>query len=229
MKPALTGEQLQALRGINTPTVANAIELLGFRDSHLCATDSSIRCVFPDMPPIVGYACTLTVRSAKPGARPKHEVLKPYWDHFANYPAPRMVVAQELDDPPAGSFWGEVNANIHRALGCAGLITNGTVRDLDEVRALGFQFFAGGLSVSHAYAHLEGFDKPVTIGGLVIQPGHLIHADKHGAIVIPHSVADQVAAAAQAVERYERPMIDLCKSDGFSTNRLEELLRRPVK
>jgi 4-hydroxy-4-methyl-2-oxoglutarate aldolase len=228
MKTILMPEELQSLRVINTPTVSNAIERLGFRDSHLHATDGSIHCQFPEMPAIVGYACTLAVRSSKPGSRPKHEVLRPYWDHFEKYPAPRIVVAQELDEPAVGAFWGEVNANIHRALGCVGLITNGTVRDLDEVRALGFQFLAGGLSVSHAYAHLEDFDKPVKVGGLAITPGDLIHADKHGAIVIPHAIAREVAAAAQAVERYERPMIDLCKSANFSTAKLEQLMRNEV-
>jgi 4-hydroxy-4-methyl-2-oxoglutarate aldolase len=225
MKTTLTSEELQSLRAVNTPTISNAIERLGFRDSHLQATNGLIHCQFPEMPPIVGHACTLTVRASQPGSRPKHEVLRPYWDHFANYPAPRIVVAQELDDSPVGAFWGEVTANIHRALGCVGLVTNGTVRDLDEVRALGFQFLAGGLSVSHAYAHLEDFDKPVQVGGLKITPGDLIHADKHGAIVIPQAIARDVAAATQAVERYERPMIDLCKSQHFSTSKLGELMR----
>jgi len=129
-----------------------------------------------------------------------------------------------LDDPAAGAFWGEVNANIHRALGCIGLITNGTVRDLDEVRALNFQFFASGISVSHAFAHLVDFGGPVEIGGLTVRPGDLLHADQHGVVHIPSSIASEVAVASREVEQYERPIIGLCKSKEFTTEKLASLL-----
>jgi regulator of RNase E activity RraA len=224
MEKPLTHQELDALRRINTPTIANAIEALRVRPRDEDYTSGAIKCMFPEFSAIVGYAVTLTVRSGKPSGEAKALSRKPYWDHIATIPAPRIVVAQELDQPPRGAFWGEVNANIHRALGCVGVITDGGVRDLDEVRALGFYFFAAEVSVSHAYARLEDFNQPVTVGGLRVCPGDLIHADKHGAIAIPEGRAREVIAAAVAVEKYERSMIDLCKSADLSTTRLAELL-----
>ena len=224
MEKPLTPQEFDALRRINTPTVSNAIERLRVRPREEGYTNGAIKCVFPEFPASVGYAVTLTVRSGQPKPDEKVKSRKPYWDHMEGIPAPRIVVAQELDQPPRGAFWGEVNANIHRALGCIGVITDGGVRDLDEVRALGFHFFAAEVSVSHAYARLEDFNVPVTIGGLKILPGDLIHADKHGVIVIPRGLAREVIAAAVEVEKYERPMIDLCKSSEFSTTKLAKLM-----
>src|SRR5437867_703053 len=149
-----------------------------------------------------------------------------YWEFILSIPAPRIAVIQDIDQPCAiGSFWGEVNANIHRALGCAGTITNGGVRDLDEVRALGFQMLAAAAIVSHAYVHLVDFGTPVKIGGLIVRSGDLIHADKHGAIVIPHEIAAEVPCAAEEVERRERRIINYCKSPEFTVAGLKELTR----
>jgi len=229
MPKQVTESQLERLRSITTPTISNAIEQLGVRRRDEGYTNASIKCIFPELGAIVGYACTALIRSAQPDSHPRHPSRKPYWDHLLKYPAPRIVVVQDLDQPPSGAQWGEVNANIHRALGCVGVITDGTVRDLDEVRALGFQFFASGIAVSHAYCHIEDFDIPVRVGGLIVRPGDLLHADKHGAITIPAGLVEEVISAATEVERYERPIIQLCKSEGFSTERLAELVGRPIK
>jgi 4-hydroxy-4-methyl-2-oxoglutarate aldolase len=129
---------------------------------------------------------------------------------------------------PQAARWGEVNSNIHRALGCIGVVTDGTVRDLDEVRALGFHFFAAGIAVSHGYAFPVEFNTPVIVDGMAVSPGDLVHADQHGAITIPIEFARETLKSAGAVERYERPMIQLCKSQEFSTAWLEELLKQPV-
>jgi regulator of RNase E activity RraA len=144
MSEPLSTEELNLLRAINTPTIANAIEVLGFRERSEGFTNSSIRCMFPDLGVMVGYAITATIRSATPPDKSRAASMKAYWDHIANFPAPRVVVVQDLSQPAAGAWWGEVNSNIHRALGCIGLVTDGTVRDLDEVRPLGFQFLACG-------------------------------------------------------------------------------------
>jgi 4-hydroxy-4-methyl-2-oxoglutarate aldolase len=228
MSEPLTTEELNLLRAINTPTIANAIEVLGIRKRNEGFTNGSIRCIFPDLGVMVGYAITATIRSATPPDPSHRASMKAYWDHIANFPAPRVVVAHEMDQPAAGAWWGEVNSNIHRALGCIGLVTDGTVRDLDEVRPLGFQFFATGVAVSHVYAHLEDFNKPITIAGMAVTPGDLIHADKHGAIVIPVQHARAALDAVMAVERYERPMIQLCKSPQFSTAQLEQLMKSKI-
>ena len=131
---------------------------------------------------------------------------------------------QDITDPPAGAYWGEVNTSIHRALGCMGLITNGSVRDLDEVRPQGFPMFAGCVTVSHAYAHLEDFARPVRIGNLLVQPGDLVHADKHGVVVVPHELAAEIPMAAARIEQQERVIIDLCQSQDFTIDKLDKLV-----
>jgi regulator of RNase E activity RraA len=220
----LTPDELAELRRFPSPTVANALERFRLRSRCDGVTHIGVQCQYPELGPVVAYAVTLTVRSARPPEGGKSPSRKPYWDYVLTAPAPRIVVAQELDQPPGGSFWGEVNANIHQALGCVGALTDGTVRDLDEVRRLGFHFLSAGVEVSHGYARLEAFNVPVTVFGMAVRPGDLIHADRHGAVVIPAAVARQVADACRAVEEYERPMIQLCQSPEFSTAKLAELM-----
>lgn len=223
---SISSEDLEKLRNITTPTIANAIERLKIRRNTEGYTDPTIRCFFPELDPIAGYACTAVIRSRQPNPKPKYSSRGPYWDYVQGCPVPRIAVVQDLDQPPAGAYFGEVNSNIHKRLGCVGVITDGSVRDLDESRALGFPFFASAVSVSHAYAHLEDFNVTVRVGGLEVRPGDLLVADKHGAILIPAGTERDVIAAAKEIEQYERPMIELCKSPEFSTERLAELLER---
>jgi regulator of RNase E activity RraA len=133
-----------------------------------------------------------------------------------------MVVMQDIDAKPIGSFWGEVNGNIHKALGCLGVITNGGVRDMNEVRAMGFQYLANTVLVSHAYVHLVEIDVPVTVGGLVVNPGDIIHADQHGAQVIPYEIAAQIPEAVAKIAASERKIIDVCQSPDFSLEKLKQ-------
>jgi len=226
MPEPLTAAELDALRALNTPTIANAIERFDIRPRNVGFMGPEIRCMFPDFPPIVGYAATATIMAEQPAAGTRTASRHNYWEFVVSLPAPRIAVIQDLDQPVAiGSFWGEVNGNIHRALGCVGTITNGGVRDLDEVRALGFQMLASAAIVSHAYVHLVDFGTPVKVGGIVVHPGDLIHADKHGAILIPHEIAREIPAAAAEVERIERRIIDFCQSSEFSVAGLKEITR----
>jgi 4-hydroxy-4-methyl-2-oxoglutarate aldolase len=222
----LTADELNLLRITNTPTIANAMERLGIRDRVEGFSRGNVRALFPDLGVMVGYAVTVTMRSMRAPA--KKLSLREYWDHIATIPSPRVVVVQDLDEQPLGALWGEVNANIHRALGCIGVMTNGTVRDVDDVQPLGFHFFASGVAVSHVWAYPEDFNKPVTVDGMAVRPGDLIHADKHGAINIPVDQIGAILQAIAAVERYERPMIQLCKSPEFSTAKLEQLMKNPI-
>lgn len=226
-EPNIDPETLEALRRLNTPTISNAIETFDVRPRNAGFTSPEIRCMFPEFEPMVGFAATATIMAEQPGDGTRNASRPEYWSYVASVPAPRIAVIQDLDQPPAvGSFWGEVNGNIHRALGCAGTITNGGVRDLDEVRAIGFQMLASAAIVSHAYVHLVDFGTPVKIGGTVIRSGDLIHADKHGAIVIPTEIAAAIPEAAAEVERTERRIINYCKSSEFSVDGLKELYRR---
>lgn len=219
----LTAEQLAALRDWPSPAVSNAIETFDVRSRNTGFMGPEILCRFPELPPIVGYAVTAKIRASIPAAGdPEAEQRAGWLRHIESVPGPRIVVIQDMDQPPVGSYWGEVNGNIHRAMGCLGVITDGGVRDLDEVRELGFQFLSKELLVSHAYVHLVEFGGPVTVGGLTVHPGDLLHADQHGAIHIPHEIAPRVAEAAQAVEDRERVIINFCQSEGFSAEELIE-------
>src|SRR3990172_8797056 len=189
----LPPDVLEELRQFSTPTVSNGIEVFGVRGRNEGFMDAGVRCIFPGLGPMVGYAATATIRAAQPGERrPPPEL----WAHVQSVPAPRIVVIQDLDDPPGvGAFGGEVNSNIQRALGCLGTVTNGSVRDLDEVRALGFHLFAGSVGVSHAYLHIMEVGGPVTIGGLTVRRGDLLHGDQHGVLSVPIEIAAELPAA----------------------------------
>ena len=173
---ALPPEVLERLRRYDTPTLANAIETFDVRPRDEGFAGLEIRCMFPELGPMVGYAATATIRArGRADVDPDH---RPLWELVRSLPEPRVVVMQDLDDPPAhGAFWGEVQANLFRALGCVGAVTDGSVRDLNEVRELGFHFFARGPAVSHAYVRLESVGEPVTVAGLSVGTGDLLHAD----------------------------------------------------
>jgi regulator of RNase E activity RraA len=221
--PKLTLEQLEELRRFNTPTISNAIEIFNIRGRHLGFLPHQIRCLFPDLGPIVGYAVTSQTRAA-PAAAADPDLTADYLRYVAAQPGPKIAVGQDLDDPPGlGAQFGEVNATIHKTLGCVGHITDGCPRDLDEVHDMGFQLFGLNPCVSHAYVRLADFGKPVRLAGVEVSPGDLIHADKHGVCIIPTAIASRLAEACREVERLERPLLDLCRSDEFD---LEEYLRR---
>jgi 4-hydroxy-4-methyl-2-oxoglutarate aldolase len=221
--PTLSAEQLEELRRFNSPTISNAIEVFNVRPRHVGFLPHQIRCMFPDMPPIVGYAVTSQTRAAY-SPQPGPDLTADYLRYVAAQPGPKIAVGQDLDDPPGlGAQFGEVNTTIHKKLGCVGHITDGCPRDLDEVRALDFQLFGLNPCVSHAYVRLEGFGKPVWLAGVEVRPGDLLHADKHGVCIIPLEVAPKLAEACAEVERMERPLLEICRSADFT---LEEYLAR---
>lgn len=171
---------------------------------------------------MVGYAATARIMADEPPVD-GHQVSRlDWWDYLQEIPKPRVVVIQDLDRTVKGAYWGEQNATIHKALGCVGVVTDGGVRDLDEMQALGFHAFAAHILVSHAYVHLVDFGIPVRVGGLTVSPGDLLHGDKHGIIAIPSSIAAEVVSAAARVERQERQIIDLCQSPDFTPEALKE-------
>lgn len=225
MKGPLTKEELEALRRWPTCAISNAIELFNFLPRSEGFMLPEIKCQFPELGPMIGYAVTavITARAAE-GRR----VQPPdYWAEIQKIPEPRIAVIHDIDNPVIGSFWGEVNANIHKALGCVGTATDGSVRDLDEVKEAGFHFFSSCVSVSHAYVHIIDIGIPVRVGGLVVKPGDLIMGDKHGVIGIPLEIARDVPKAAQLVEDWERPVINYCKSKDFNVEGLKKRFLSP--
>ena len=215
---------IEALKKITSPSVANAIETFKGRPRNQGQISSEIRALFPEMGPLVGYAVTAVIRAEPEPLEGHRASTYGWWDYVLSIPAPRVIVVHDLDEPRGqGAQWGEVQANIHKALGCAGVVTDGSVRDLDEVRALGFQFAAAHISVSHSYVHMVDFGLPVKLGGLWVRPGDLVHADQHGVVTIPPDVAERIPEAVAKVEADERKIIDVCKSKDFSAQKLKDL------
>jgi len=224
------------LQQLSTCVVASTIETFHVRLPNTGFADSRIRSILGDLPPMVGYVATGRVRSAAPPMEGDgyHYARTDWWDHILSVPAPRVIVLEDLDDPPGtGAFVGEVNANILKALGCVGLVTNGAVRDLNEVRSIGFPLFAGNISVAHAYAHISDFGGSVVVGGLALQPGDLVHADLHGVQKIPLEIADKIPAAAQQILQRRARVVGECRPSGLSVERLrktvEDLEKNPLR
>jgi regulator of RNase E activity RraA len=184
--------------------------------------DSSVRCIFPELGAMVGYAVTAKIAARdKPQGGPRPWEM---WDAMASVPKPWVVVIEDLDFPEAvGSYWGEVNGSIYKGLGALGTVTNGGVRDLDEVRATGFHFFASCVLVSHAYVHLVEVATPVSVGGLTVRPGDLLHGDQHGVTSVPNEIARDVPAAAERIETMERRIIDFARSPECSADGLRRI------
>lgn len=230
MSNPLTSEQLEALRRLDTCTVANAIETFEVRLRNEGFVDSSVRCVFPKLPPMLGYAATVKIRASNPPPEGhSYPDRTDWWNYVLTIPAPRVVVIQDVDRKPGrGAFIGEVHANILLALGCAGAVTNGSVRDLPAVEAAGFHLFAGDVSVSHSYVHIVEIGGAVEIGGLNIQPGDLIHGDCHGVMSVPKDIAAQISSAAARIVEKEQELIALCRSSGFSLGKLREAVKEAI-
>ncbi len=209
---ALDPSVLEELRAFSSPSIANGIETFDVRPRNEGYMDGSVHCMFPELGVLLGYAATATIRAATPGESANREL----WAHLASLPEPRIVVIEDLDAPKGvGSFWGEVNANIHQAFGALGVITDGCVRDLDEMRGLGFHAFAGSVGVSHGYVHVVDVGVAVTVGGLVVQPGDLLLGDEHGVISIPPDIAAALPEAIRKIADGELGVIALFRGQDF--------------
>jgi len=204
----LSESQLTFLRAINTPTVCNLIEIVSPERRGTGYTTSHLHCPFPDLPPMVGFAKTATIRARDPVSGQSYmQKRMDYLDYVAALPHPSIVVIEDKDEPPGyGAFWGEVQTNVHKALGCLGTVTNGSIRDIAAV-AEGFQILAGSIAPSHAYVHVVAFGVSVTVHGMEVQSGDLIHADRHGAAVVPVEKIDAMAAALDGLMKREAKII----------------------
>jgi regulator of RNase E activity RraA len=223
----LTAAQLDELRKFDTPTICNALEIVAPERRAIGFNTQPLECVYPDLPPIVGYARTATIRSAEPPADAKKSQATrlAYFEYVAAGPKPAIVVHQDLDGPQAGygCFWGEVMSHVHQGLGCIGVITDGSVRDV-PMNARGFQMLARCVMPSHAWVHAVDFGGTVRVLGMTVSSGDLIHADLHGAVVIPHAVAPKIAAACDLLARREAVILTAAKSPGFGIEHLRKAL-----
>jgi regulator of RNase E activity RraA len=218
---------VNALKSIDTCSVSNAIETFEVRLRNAGFADASIRCMFADRPPLVGYAATARLRTSEaPVSGRVYHDRSDWWNSILQVPAPRVVVLQDLDDPRGvGAFLGDMHAAILKALGCVGYVTDGAVRELTRVRDMDFQLFAGNVAVSHAYAHIFDLGQPVTIGGLEVCQGDLLHGDRHGILTVPREVASEVPAVAARLQGHEQRIIDFCRSREFSVSRLAQMMQ----
>jgi 4-hydroxy-4-methyl-2-oxoglutarate aldolase len=219
----LTMAQFEALRAIDSPTVANAIERFEVRPRTEGYAGYDLRCQFPSLGTMMGYAVTCTADSTTDG-RSERRGLMPLWEALEAAPKPAVVVIKDVGaDRRRGCHMGEVMATTAKALGAVGCVSDGGLRDVREVEALaGFQYFCPGFVVSHGSAVILEINVPVQISGLTINPGDLLHGDVNGLLVVPDSVADRVVDEVMKVRDAERVMLDLIRQPGFTVEKLRQ-------
>jgi regulator of RNase E activity RraA len=226
----LTQRDLDALAEFDTPTICNALELVAPERRALGFNRRPLVAPFPTLKPAVGYARTAIIRSREPQQRNAAEAKAlrlGYYEYIAKSPLPSLAVLQDIDGPDAGfgAFWGEVQTNVHKALGCIGTITDGSVRDIDQM-ATGFFVLAGSIMPSHAHVHLVDFGGTVSVAGMMVSSDDLIHADRHGAVVVPKELAKRIPETAALIARREKVLLDAAKAPGFGMAQLRDAFAR---
>jgi 4-hydroxy-4-methyl-2-oxoglutarate aldolase len=231
MTKILDDELLHQLRRLDACVVANAIETFDARLRNEGFVNHTVRSLFPELEPMVGYAVTVRIRgSSPPTVNCEYPDRTDWLDYITSLPGPRVVVIQDTATQPGlCSLIGEVHMSILRALHCVGVVTNGAVRDMPAARSVGFHYFAGSVSVSHGYVHIVDFGQPVRIGGLEIKSGDLLHGDMHGVQSIPLSLARLIPEAAARISAREQALIAFCRSTDFTVERLRGFLAQARK
>jgi regulator of RNase E activity RraA len=229
MKP-LSKKEIAHLRKFDTPTICNALEVLDPAFRNLGFTQDPLVCAFPKLPPMLGYAKTATMRAMRPATLDKKAADKlndAYLDYVGAGRGPKIAVVQDLDGAQRGrgALWGEVNTTMHQALGCVGVVTNGSVRDLRMI-APEFQLLAGSIGPSHAHDHMVDFGGEVNVAGMAVNDGDLVYADEHGAVVIPHALARKLPAAIDLCMRREAVILKVCREPGFTVDKLKQAIAK---
>lgn len=209
---------LTRLAQFDTPTICNVIELFDVRPRNRGYMDQRIRCNFPEMPPMVGFACTASFRSdAPPGVGDAYASLEKQVEQFGWLPGPAVVVFADLDDPPVAATFGEVMCSTYKAYGSVGLITSGAGRDIEQVRAIKYPVFTGSTNCSHAYCHILHVGLPIRVGGLVVNQGDLLHGDANGVTSVPINIAGAIAEITPAFINAEKIVLDYVNAPGPKT------------
>ncbi len=219
----ISEDDLAFLRGVDSPTIANAIEPFNVRDRTEGFIGGSVRSLFPDLPPIVGYALTVTMND-QPGPVKGREGFWAMFEALERMPAPSVVVVQDTSGHPQQvAFCGEVMATMAQKLGAVGYVTDGTVRDVHEVRALGLAYFASGVCVSHANFWIEEVGIDVFLGGQTVRTGDLLHGDVNGIVIVPREVLPGLPDAVRRVRDKESELMAFARSDGFTLDGAKRL------
>jgi regulator of RNase E activity RraA len=224
-----TRADLDLLRRWDTPTICNALELVAPARRGRGFTLKPFTVADPSLPPLCGLARTGQIRAAAPSGRSREqdrEARIGWYDYVADADLPTIVVIEDLDETPGiGAFWGEVNSAIHKGLGCQGCVTSGSFRDVDML-APGFQIIGGMVNPSHAHVHMVDFGRDVIIHGMPCMHDDVVHADRHGAVVIPAEAVRQLPAAIDLCARREAVILDMAKRDDFDIHKLKDALSR---
>jgi regulator of RNase E activity RraA len=218
-----TSELFDHLRQFDTPTIANALEIASGSRSIEGFTRQTYIAANPKLPSIIGYAKTSTICCSTPydpAVRRKNQLA--YYEYIGSGARPTIAIVQDVDALPGiGAFWGEVNTTVHWGLGCVGALTNGSMRDLDAMHPK-FQCLATSLSPSHAWVQVLEFGKPVEVMDMAVCDGDIVHADRHGAIVVPADLLEKMPAAIDFMARKEKVILDAARKPGFSVATLRE-------
>ena len=220
----------ETLRKYDTPTIVNSLELLDTKFRTSGFTTEQLFCADTALPPIVGYARTATISASNEiDQQKKRERSLAYYEYVSSGTGPWVSVIQDIDQNPGfGAFWGEVNSNIHKALGVTGVLTNGSVRDLDLLSE-GFQVLAGKIGPAHAYVRIEETGIPVSIFGLEVKHNDLLHADRNGAVVIPAELSEKLPKAIELMISREKVILDACKREDFNYKVLRQAIMKSAE
>lgn len=218
---AITTQVLDTLRAYDTPTICNIIELFDIQPRTVGYMNRTIKAAFPELPPLVGFASTVTCRTAiRPRGRDAYTVLPDQVERFVELDGPAVVVFQDLDGENAAATFGEIMCTTYRVFGAAGLITSGPGRDLDQVRQMTFPVFTDGSVCSHGYIRILDVHVPVVVGGIAVYPNDLIHADVNGVVIIPREIAAAVAGACEEYVAAEQAMLAVLNAPSVTLERL---------
>lgn len=221
----MDNDLLSLLRKVDTPTVCNAIEVVQGQRGFNQFTRGTIEASVPEAGAIVGYARTAKIAAVAPPEEAA-DIIKArrmaYYKHMAEGPRPAIAVVEDIDYPQAiGAYWGEVNTTIHEGFGMSGALTNGVMRDLGDM-APDFPVLAGSIGPSHGFVHVKEIGTAVSVFSLTIRDGDLVHADRHGAVVIPDDVVDRLAAAIHKMQETEQLILGPARQDGFDFDAFEK-------
>ena len=221
----MTQSLLEKLRSVDTPTVCNAIEVAQGKRGFNAFTRGTMLCSAPDEPAIVGYARTAKIAALAPSSEPSEVIRKrrmAYYKHMADAPLPAVAVVEDMDYPDCiGAYWGEINTTVHKGFGLSGTLTNGVMRDLGDVPD-GYPVIAGSIGPSHGFVHVREIGTPVEIFGMSVTDGDLIHADRHGAIVIPANITSVLEDAIDKLLSTEHLILEPARKDEFDFNAFEK-------
>ena len=225
---AITAETLADLARWDTPTICNALEVVMPERRGHGFTKAPFSCLYPEMKPIVGRARTAHIRAAEPdteGTGTRADRIS-YYEYIASGDLPKVVVIEDVDEVPGiGAFWGEVHTAVHKGLGALGVVTNGSFRDVAD-SAPGFQVLGGMLAPSHAHVRPVDFGKPVTVHGMAVEHDDILHADCHGAVVIPVQAVAKLAEAVAQVSRREAVILGAAREVDFDIDKLKAAIGR---